>query len=164
MLRDRRGFSLVELLVATAILLTAAIGLIVALITAVGLTEDTRETALASEAARKKIEEMQETPFDTIFSTHVANPHFDVDGLIPRESDPDGHVGKILFPSVANAPPMLSEAVADTPLGMPRDLNGNGNATDMMTNGYLILPVRVKIDWEGRSGSRSFELLTSLSE
>ena len=59
----------------------------------------------------------------------------------------------------------LREDVVDERTGMPRDLNGN-NVIDTANHSsdYLILPVRVKIEWKGSSGARRFEIDTQLGD
>ena len=112
---------------------------------------------------------------------------FPVEGLPPLSSAADGMVGEVMFPSVAvktkpaggspgvvgfgalqaQAIPewQLREDFADAELGMPRDLNGDSIIDDLdHGDDYLILPVRVRLEWEGVFGSRSVELYTMLGE
>lgn len=116
---------------------------------------------------------------------------FDVVGLQPLEDAPQGRVGRITFPDMAvqvsgggggggglggkkvggggAAPPVtqwhLREDVADAGLGMPRDLNGN-NVIDTANHSsdYLVLPVRVTIEWKSNAGARRFEIVTQLGD
>lgn len=112
---------------------------------------------------------------------------FDVEGLQPLDDAPAGRVGRIFFPDMAvqvaasggsggkkvvGAPPTppvtqwhLREDVADEGLGMPRDLNGN-NVIDTANHSsdYLVLPVRVVIDWKSSAGARRFELVTQFGD
>ena len=59
----------------------------------------------------------------------------------------------------------LREDCVDPSLGMPRDLNG-----DSMIDGadhardYIVLPIKIRIEWDGRVGSRSFEVYSILTE
>jgi len=112
---------------------------------------------------------------------------FDVTGLQPLEDAPQGHVGHIYFPDMsvevtptggsggkkvvggAPAPPVtqwhLREDVADEALGMPRDLNGNNVIdTGNHSSDYLVLPVRVVIEWQSNAGARRFELVTQFGD
>ncbi len=111
---------------------------------------------------------------------------FDVPGLEPLEDAPQGKVGHIVFPTktVQVSPPAgggkkggatvlgppvtqwhLREDFVDARLGMPRDLNGN-NVVDTANHSsdYLVLPVRVRIEWKGSSGARRFEIDTQFGD
>jgi hypothetical protein len=57
----------------------------------------------------------------------------------------------------------LCEYVTDMGLGMPRDLNGDG-AVDTADHSldYVILPVRVRVTWQGVGGARTVETSTVL--
>ena len=59
----------------------------------------------------------------------------------------------------------LREDVVDASLGMPRDLNGN-NVIDTANHSsdYLVLPVRILIEWKSSSGARKFEIVTQLGD
>ena len=58
----------------------------------------------------------------------------------------------------------LREDVADAGLGMPRDLDGDGFVEPgvNVAGEYVVLPVRVLIEWRGVSGDRSVQLETML--
>ncbi|MEM7518092.1 MAG: prepilin-type N-terminal cleavage/methylation domain-containing protein [Planctomycetota bacterium] len=59
----------------------------------------------------------------------------------------------------------LREDVQDERLGLPRDLNGDNVVDDAdHSDGYVILPVRVRLSWQGRQGNRTYELSTMLTE
>lgn len=114
---------------------------------------------------------------------------FDVPGLQPRDDAPQGKVGRITFPSMAvqvtsggggggkiglggssggsvtTTEWHLREDVADEGLGMPRDLNGN-NVIDTANHSsdYLVLPVRVRIEWKSGAGARRFDIVTQLGD
>ena len=77
-----------------------------------------------------------------------------------QANDPDGFVGDIVFPEVTlGGVTSLSERVVDARWGMPRDLNGDGVITGgAIPSAYMILPVRVRIQWRGVGGNRSIEL------
>jgi len=49
-------------------------------------------------------------------------------------------------------------------IGMPRDLNLDGAVDALYHAGdYMILPVRVRVQWMGASGPRTVELQTQIS-
>lgn len=57
----------------------------------------------------------------------------------------------------------LLETFEDERLGMPRDLNGDSIIDDLdHSQDYIILPVRVRVEWQGNHGSRSLEICTML--
>lgn len=116
---------------------------------------------------------------------------FVVADLDPLESALDGCIGEIVFPSelveigggagvgkIGGALPglggvggisisqwQLREDFVDDELGMPRDLDGdsvidNGNHA----RNYLILPVRIRLQWQGVFGPRTMDLHTMIGE
>lgn len=109
---------------------------------------------------------------------------FDVDGLQPIEGAPGGKVGRITFPAmsvevtsgagggkkggaigVTTVQRHLREDYQDAGLGMPRDLDGD-NKIDTANHGtnYLVLPVRVTIEWKSGTGARKFEIVTQFGD
>ena len=109
---------------------------------------------------------------------------FDVDGLQPLDGAPGGKVGRITFPSmsvevtsgagggkkggaigVTTIERHLREDYQDAGLGMPRDLDGD-NKIDTANHGtnYLVLPVRVTIEWKSGTGARKFEIVTQFGD
>jgi hypothetical protein len=67
-----------------------------------------------------------------------------------------------MFPT-GGPPEQLREDVVDAGLGMPRDLDGDGviDGADHEAN-YTLLPIRVRVQWRGVSGVRTFDLETVL--
>lgn len=159
--RVRAGLSLLEILLAMSIFLIVAGGATYALHEALLLSRANQERGLALGAARSVLEEMKATAFDAIFSTYTAAPAFDVPRLDPVAGDPDGRVGRISFPGNGAT---LREDLADRELGMPRDLNGDGqrDALDHSLS-YNVLPVRVRVEWRGARGDQAVEIVSILS-
>lgn len=112
---------------------------------------------------------------------------FAVEGLDPVEGAPSGMVGRYYFPTlavqgtggstsggkvanlggggVATTTYKLREDLTDATLGMPRDLNGDNKIDDKdHALDYLILPVRVEIEWQSKTGVRRFSILTQLTD
>lgn len=59
----------------------------------------------------------------------------------------------------------LREDFEDEELGLPRDLNGDNILDDLdHADDYLILPVRIRLEWQGVAGTRRFELFTMLCD
>ena len=81
-------------------------------------------------------------------------PGFAVPGLQLLDADPDGMVGRYLFPNdPADAPELLRENVTDALFGMPRDLTGEGDVDgDDHALDYRLLPVAAVIEWRSSTG------------
>jgi prepilin-type N-terminal cleavage/methylation domain-containing protein len=171
----RAGFSMVEVMV-SVVVLTVCVSLLSNTIAAtVAHTASKRERSLAVEAAQNVLEDMHRAAFAEIYAlyNHDPNddprgrgtgpgPHFDVPGLSSRFGDQDGLVGRVLLPT-ERAP--LREDVELEPLGMPRDLDGDHIVDDRdHTKDYIVLPVRVRIEWRGRQGERAFEMSTMFAD
>jgi len=171
--RGSAGFSLVEVAILAVFLLVAVGGLSSAVLSSLQLSRTTEESALADEAARGLAADMQSHTFRDIFKLYNADPNddpvgivgpgaaFDVRGLTPRAGDADGRVGRIEFPAVptgVGTGVALREDFDDRRMAMPRDLNGNGADVDDASADYLVLPVRLIVEWTGAGGNRSLEL------
>ncbi len=168
----RAGFSMVEIALVTVFLLVAVGGLSSAVISALKLSRTTEETSIADDAARQVASDMQRTAFADVFRTYNTDPDddlpgapgaaFDVRGLTPRQEDPDGRVGRVLFPSVpVGGVEALREDVIDPRWAMEngRDLNGDDLIDTLDHAGdYLVLPARVVVEWTGAGGDRLVEL------
>lgn len=167
---------MLEVTIVALLLLVAIGGLAGAVLSSLRLARTTEESTIADEAARALAARLQSEAFDDLFWRYNANPAdpeelpagsapgpaFDVRGLAPRPDDPDGRVGRIVFPAVdlGGGVQALREDVLDQRLGMAagRDLNGNGVLGEDVTNDYVLLPVRLIVEWTGAGGDRSYEL------
>jgi type II secretory pathway pseudopilin PulG len=160
--RVRSGITLLDVTIAAALLAIAITSLMSLILSSVRLGRVNRETALANQAARRMIEQIQAVGFANIFATFSANPDFAVSGLDPQRGDADGMPGRISFPTVGGE---LREDVVDEGLDMPRDLDGD-DAVDGADHAgdYVVLPVRVRVEWRGVSGDRAVELTTLLMD
>lgn len=184
--RHRDGFSLVEVAIVAVLLLVAVGGLSGAVLSSLRLARTTEESAVGDEAVRALAARMQTQAFAELFELYNAYPDddpggvagtapgaaFDVRGLAPQADDPDGRVGRIVFPTVdlPGGDQALREDVLDPRLGMPaldmvalgmdgRDLNGDA-LVDALDHGddYVVLPARLILEWTGAGGNRSYEL------
>jgi len=178
--RQRSGFTILELLIVSCVLMLAMLLFVQSMGSAVALTGVNRETGLATEKAREVLERMQGTEdFSLLFRLYNDDPSddpgtpgsgpgagFAVEGLDPVDDDPDGLVGEIRFPATPGAAgPELHENLDDEVLGMPRDLNGDGMIDESDHKGdYRLLPVALTLRWKGRTGIRSLELQTVLAD
>lgn len=176
----RGGFTLVEVIVSMLVLAVAGAGSLASLVSGMHVREVNRETALAQFAARSAMESLRLTSFRDIFATYNTSPGddpggagsapgegFAVAGLDPQTGDPDGLVGRYVFPSiVGDDPEALRENVPDPTLGMPRDLFGDGlvDGADYRAT-YNLLPVRVVVEWRSAKGhDRSIQFETCLTQ
>jgi hypothetical protein len=162
------------------ILLVIAVGgLSSAVVSSIRLSRTNEESAIADDAARRMIADLRTVGFLDIFASFNTDPgddpsgagsgpgpNFAVVGLTPRNDDADGLVGEIRFPTAPLGLGLaLNENSADhRDLGLPRDLNGDGDTTDLVQTDYLVLPVIVRIQWTGSAGRSFIELRTVITE
>jgi hypothetical protein len=175
------GFSLLEVTLVVTVLLFAMLAMSRSLGESMQLTEVNRESALAMDAAREMIEVLEGVPeFSDIFLLYNSDPTddpgvlgsapgsgFAVAGLQAPADDPDGLAGEVLFPTVLNGfgQPRLSEQVDDPGLGMPRDLDGDGESISPdVSDTYRLLPVRILIRWRCSTGERVHEVRTLIAD
>ncbi len=160
------GLGLVETMVAVAILATAILAILSVAAHSIKLDGVNRETALASDAARTRYEQLRALPLMHVLATYNSDP----------EDDPDGEftaVGPKALSSKTAAGLELTTVVelplteegelredANRPeMGLPRDLNGDGVIDDLdHRDDYVILPVAVRVVWSGSSGPREILL------
>lgn len=162
--RRAAGLTLVELIIAVAVMSVALLALVTVILVSTQLQRVTREKTLAYNAARGKIEEMRNTTtFAEIFvrynSSTADNPGagsspgntFDVTGLLRVQTATP--VGRIDFPESGGALRedihSIDSALA-TGLGMPsgKDLNRDGAIDSSSHNAdFKILPIRIVIRW-----------------
>lgn len=175
---ERAGLTLVEVLCALTILMLSVLGFAQAITASARSVQATKERTLATEAARRKIEELEANVFAEVFWRYndyanddpggagtAQGAHFAVPGLHALASDTDGFVGEIVFPTRVGLPGSLREDQTDPKLGTPRDLNADG-VIDSANHGgnYRVLPVLVRVRWLGAAGESSVELRTVLGD
>lgn len=134
-----------------------------------------RDTALAAEAARVIFETMRNLNPADLYALYNSMPaddpggegtgpgaNFAVPGLYPLAGDPDGMVARIRLAERKDLDAwQLREDVIDPALGLPRDLNGDSMIDDLdHAQDYLVFPVRIELDWEGRYGARRMTVST----
>lgn len=167
------GWNLLSVTISMSCLLIAILGTIGSITSSDMLAASTKETTFAMNAARQAIDSLIAWPdISEVFKDHnesteddspnAEGPNFRIFGLSPQCQDPDGMVGKFIFPEIGGA---LREDINNPVLGMPRDLNGDGVIdSDDHSDDFVILPVLVRIEWKGRKGDRNFELMTFIAE
>ncbi|MBK7875515.1 MAG: type II secretion system protein [Planctomycetes bacterium] len=171
----RAGLTLVEIVVVIAIMTISMAMYAQTLTASARLDPVANETMLAAEGARLVLERMKAEDFEDVFALYNADPTddpggpgtapgntFSVEGLAPATTG--AIVGRIDFPVVDGT---LRETATDETLVMPRDLNGDGVIdAASRANDYLLLPVRVRIEWAsatGRRGRRSLDTYAMFS-
>jgi hypothetical protein len=165
--------TMIEVCIAMVVLLVAIGGTLGTISSHLVLGASARETSLAYLEAQRLVEQLRAEDFALVFARYnesaaddpagivAPGPDFAVAGLAPRESDADGRVGRISFPVEAAEPVRLREDILFN--GRALDLNADGAlAADDRASDYMLLPVRVRVEWKGRSGNRFVELQTVL--
>jgi hypothetical protein len=156
--RGDAGLALVEILVALSLLAIGFLSLVATLAQNARLQRITHEKHLAVVGAESILEDLRRADFRSVVTEFGSGaspgPNFDLVGLAARPGDVDGRVGRISF--------ILDETAADTvakQLGLPRDLNGDGDALDTSVKAdYRMLPVRIEVEWSGAGGDSRIEI------
>jgi prepilin-type N-terminal cleavage/methylation domain-containing protein len=174
--RTTSGFTMVELLVVVVVLAIALTMMSGTMQSASRLGPLQRERARAAEAAREMLELLRIEPYHRLFVLYndepaddpagegtASGPHFAVEGLTVPENDQDGMCGRVRFPGDSGAE--LREDAVDTVLGLPRDLNADGEIGEVdVSDSYTILPVEVIVEWESGGMVHSMRIQTMFSE
>ena len=171
----RQGGSIVEFVVAMAVILVGVLAFSRSLTESLELGQKNRETALATAAAQGVVEELYATDIGRVFALYNDDPDDDPDGsgtapgsrfvtagLQPRAQDA-GRQGRILFPVPQGSPGELREDLIDSKLRMPLDLDLDGAVDGADHSGdYRLLPVLVRIAWQDGTEERELEVATIL--
>lgn len=148
---------MLEVLIAFAVAAVALMGTLSAIASIMQLTDSNREQAMALNVARQKLAELQIAPFHTTLEQFGPASTANSTSFLQL----DGGTIKFIFP--INASGKLDETMVDELMGMPMDLNGNGNSTDTnVSTNYCLLPVRIQLTWKSPNGSREMSLNTLL--
>jgi len=165
-------------MIALVVIVLALQGFSQSIVSSMVAADTDAEVRQATEGARQAMERLQGANFRDLFALYNDNPgddpagpaapgsNFDIPGLTARDGDPDGSVGKITIPVLVDAGtglPLLREDVAFSALGLPRDLSGDGviDAVDHKDD-YMILPVIVRVEWQGAGSASYVEFKTLL--
>ena len=173
----RAGFTLVEVMIAIVVVLLALAGYSHSLVSSMVAADTDEEIRRATEAARTVMEEIQGADLADVFVLYnhtvaddpvgedAPGAAFGAPGLTPLKNDPDGFVGEVQLPTMTiGGVEQIREDVVNDALGMPRDLNGDGDIDSNDHSGdYVILPVRIRMQWRGPRGRASLEYYTLLS-
>lgn len=164
---------MLEVCVSMIILLVAIGGTLGTISSHLVLGASARETATAYLEAQSLIERMKAEDFSQLFARYnataaddpagVGSPGdgFDVSGLAPWPTDADGRVGRIFFPVDESEPDRLREDLVFGGRTLDLDASGDTDAADH-SGDYALLPLRVRVEWRGRSGNHYIEVQTTL--
>ena len=173
-MRCEHGFVVVELLIASIILAVALMGIASSLIGSSNLQASNTDVGLATLVAREVVEEVRSMTIQDVYTLHNSDktddpggvgtapgPRFAVDGL-PRLVD-GREAGEILFPIADSA---LCEKPRGAFDGEIWDLNLDSTivTSPVDISDVKILPVVVRVSWDGPNGEQSVELRTILSD
>ncbi|HLX63123.1 MAG TPA: type II secretion system protein [Planctomycetota bacterium] len=154
--------TLIEVMVALAVLAIGIMGVMSALISITALENADHEELVAINIARQKFAELQAAPFASVFNYYGPSSTkgtFTVDPALNLQNG----VGTITFP--VNSSGNLDETVVDANMGMPMDLDGNGKSTDTNVSGtYTLLPVRINLTWTSTTGTRTINFNAMLTQ
>jgi type II secretory pathway pseudopilin PulG len=159
--KARAAFTLIELAIATSILMIGIVSVLSASSQMHSLRKVNRERTLAQNALRSLTERMHasahgfadEPDWATrLLATYGPNGShgdtFAIEGLAPLEGQTD--VGRI----VIGTDETDTDAAFGADVGLPRDLNGDGDATDGDVSGNArLLPVILVLRWRGENGA-----------
>ncbi len=177
--RSRAGVTLLESVIALGVM-TVAVSLFSSMVLSTSRQRVlNHEFPTASEGVRVVLERMRNEDFDQVYALYNSDPlddpggagsapgnRFAIAGLVALEEAPDGLVGGIQFPTlVAGGLLELREDSVSPDIGMPRDLNGDSIVDDEdHADDYTILPIIVRLRWQGRHGARELRMPSVLSE
>ena len=173
--RGRRaaGLTIVEMAAALGLVAVGASAVLLTLVYSLQLDATNRETAAATQTARRVVEELRTEDLADVLTRYNADDSDDPGGagtapgdrfdvpLLRQTAGGDAVDARIELPLDTDG--TLRES-ADLPrFGFPRDLNGDGTIDDDDRAGDLLaLPVAVRVTWEGVNGERSIEYRTVL--
>lgn len=168
--RRRRGATLVESIAALAVIAIGCVAALSVLTSSLKLDAANRENAAALRGARAQLEAVRAESVGDILVLYDADGTNDPGGAntAPGASFTNASLGQLPKQSTVTATVLLPisggqlrEDLVMPELGMPADLNGDG-AIDALDHrdDAVILPVGVRVTWEGALGSRTYQLST----
>lgn len=176
-MRDRGGFTLIEIMIAVVVGTVATYMLSTSVTAAVANTVTRQQRAVAAEGAMNCMEQIRSKPMELVFALFNENPgddpggegtafgpYFDVVGLSPvlDEEGVPQPIGQVLLPGDGTT---LDETFEQPEFGLPRDLNGDLHVLPGdCSSDYLVLPVTVRVEWRSQLGDRSLEISTLLMD
>ncbi|HGY92438.1 MAG TPA: hypothetical protein ENK43_14815 [Planctomycetes bacterium] len=169
------GFTTLEVSMAMGVMGIGALAAASLLVSSLTLEAGNRGNLAAVSSVRNVVETVESTPFEEIFKRFNTDPADDPLGAgtaegnefyfvfgksskLERVLSPTGNAGtvfrvQIRFPTDAFG--RLAEGTAPLTTGMPTDLNNDGavvNGADTAGD-YKVLPMRIRVSWQGPSGT-----------
>ena len=156
--RREAGFTVLEAAVAMGMLAVALLSLWGTLVYCSRSNVAAEQKKRAMNAAQAKIEELKSRPFSTLIAEYGPGGGIG-DSFLVRSLDDEIEQaeGRIIFYTDE------TDTVTDPTIGLPMDLNGDGDSTDTDVAGnFQLLPVKVSIHWDGVLGRQRVDLRTIL--
>jgi len=152
------GFTILEATVAMGMLAVALLSLWGTLVYCSRSNIAAEQKKRAMNAAQAKIEELKSVPFTTLVTEYGAGGNTGNKFLVTSlDDEQSGAEGQIIFFTDE------TDTATDPTIGLPMDLNGDGDAADTdVASGYQLLPVKVSIQWDGVLGRQRVDLRTIL--
>lgn len=149
----RRAFTLIEAIVAMAVLTTAVMAIYGLMLTSMRAQAESRETELAVQAAGRRLEELRDLPVATIVTSLGARSTFVVldEGGRPLRAAatapgaPD-RAGTVELCRESGAPGDLPSVLDE--LGLDLDLDADGDLDDLPGASFRTLVVKITIAWQ----------------
>lgn len=136
--RGRRGFTLIEVTIALALITVLVLALISALIVTVRVSREAKDLRTAHQVVQRQFELMRRVDFTSVFDEF------------------DGQVGAVdsLWANGAYSVDFLTEAEAQVALGESIDLDGNDveDENTPPSADMELLVVRVTVEWTSSAG------------
>lgn len=164
--------SMVEVMIALTVVTVATYILTSTVMASMSAIGRKREKAIAADSLSNMIERIRSCPPQDVFALFnddpsddpygpgtAPGPTFAVPGLEPAAGvDAYEAIGEVLMPGDGA---VLNEAATETLFGLPRDLDGSlFIEDDDCSDRYVLLPVIVKITWNGAGGDRTLQMAT----
>lgn len=166
MARNIRGVTIVEMMIALAILSIGLLGLCSAIISNMTTIDHNREEVIAMNAIRRQLTLLEMTSFNTVPAggstaevPGVVQAFGNVNFAVPELN---GATGRVIMPTTGGG--ILNETMTAitvqnidglgrseslATLGMPMDINfdNDPNDTAVANTAYQIVPVRIRVQW-----------------
>lgn len=164
--QPRSGFTLIELAIAISILMIGMVSIVSVTTRMHSLRKQNRERNVVQNATRTMAERIHARSYlhssdPTTWAANVVaefspggryGDEFDVEGLnlVPGEDS----VGTITIVTDES----VTDAALGAQVGMPRDLDGDGDQTDTdVVDSARILPVLLRLRWSSQTGTNEYE-------
>lgn len=172
------GFALVEFVIAASVLMIGALGFLQLFARSTVLHGANREGTIAREAARRALAQLTAfEPREAVFALHNEDPNddpeaepipgftlggFEVEGLSVLRDDPDGLVGRVIFP----IDPLTGAYHPDFDpwdFSVGEAVVGNGAPEELSAAYDALLPVAVRLEWQHNGRRMEHQVITLIS-